>query len=715
MKKPGSISALILMCSFFLFSTSSIAQWVQTNGPSGNIIYALAANGPHIFAGTDKGLFISTNNGDSWTLADNSFYPTSFLVYNNKVFAGNDNGVFRSTDNGASWNNVFSSAEVYSLGIRGPNIFAGSTNHVFRSTNEGDNWTDASFGLPTGFTLPVSSFTTNGISLIAGTSAGAVGGAYITVTDGDLWAEINNGLTNTNVNALAISNTNLYAGTSYYGSGFVYGIYKSTDFGQNWIEPDSANIRNVSSFIVTGSNIFAGTTGGVVRSTDEGSSWVAVNNGLDNLSVKSLAENGSYLFAGTDGGVFRSSDNGSSWSAANLGFTGLGIKTILVSGSDIFSGTTNNGIFRSTDDGISWNAVNNGILNLHISSMVKNGSYLFASALLSGGEEGDVYRSTDNGTNWFAFNNNLPTNQNVWSLTTSGNNIFAGIAGITPAGGVFLSPTDIIDWTNVSQGLTNKNVQRVILKDNNLFAGTSAGVFRSTDFGSTWTRLYYLNNPTIWDVLSFGVSDSNLFVGTNGGSGLFLTTDEGTSWVQINTGLLSRTVRAFAFSGTSIFVATDAGVFLSNNNGANWTDVSDGLPGGQNKYIGSIAIKDNELFAGNFTGLTGGSVWKRPLSEMITDVKLNDNKLPENFVLNQNYPNPFNPGTTISFSLPAESFVTLKVFDVLGREVSILVSKELPAGTYSENWDASRLSSGVYFYQLKAGNFIQTKKLELLR
>jgi len=85
------------------------------------------------------------------------------------------------------------------------------------------------------------------------------------------------------------------------------------------------------------------------------------------------------------------------------------------------------------------------------------------------------------------------------------------------------------------------------------------------------------------------------------------------------------------------------------------------------------------------------------------------------FSLHQNYPNPFNPATTISFDLPLSSFVLLKVFDVLGREVSTLVSGELPAGTHSLLWNATDLPSGVYFSRLQAESFIGTKKLVLLR
>jgi len=88
---------------------------------------------------------------------------------------------------------------------------------------------------------------------------------------------------------------------------------------------------------------------------------------------------------------------------------------------------------------------------------------------------------------------------------------------------------------------------------------------------------------------------------------------------------------------------------------------------------------------------------------------------PMNFWLSQNYPNPFNPKTAISFQLSANSFVSLRVFDVLGREVAVLVNEEKPAGVYRVAWDARNLPSGVYLYRLHAGAFVETRKKLLLR
>ena len=92
-----------------------------------------------------------------------------------------------------------------------------------------------------------------------------------------------------------------------------------------------------------------------------------------------------------------------------------------------------------------------------------------------------------------------------------------------------------------------------------------------------------------------------------------------------------------------------------------------------------------------------------------------ERQLPETYLLRQNYPNPFNSSTTIAFSLPSKSFVTIKIFDVIGREVAAIVNEELSEGSYTRQWNAQRISSGVYFYRIRAGNFVETKKMILLR
>jgi hypothetical protein len=99
---------------------------------------------------------------------------------------------------------------------------------------------------------------------------------------------------------------------------------------------------------------------------------------------------------------------------------------------------------------------------------------------------------------------------------------------------------------------------------------------------------------------------------------------------------------------------------------------------------------------------------------LLTDVKVVD-QVPQAFSLSQNYPNPFNPSTTIEFSLPKQSKVTLKVYNMLGQEVATLVSATLSAGRYSSQFDASKLASGAYVYRLTADNFMKTSKMMLIK
>ncbi|MFN3695293.1 MAG: T9SS type A sorting domain-containing protein, partial [Ignavibacterium sp.] len=122
---------------------------------------------------------------------------------------------------------------------------------------------------------------------------------------------------------------------------------------------------------------------------------------------------------------------------------------------------------------------------------------------------------------------------------------------------------------------------------------------------------------------------------------------------------------------------------------------------------------DGEYFW--FVAFEIAKIYKMKL--IITDVETQDNLLVQDFYLYQNYPNPFNPGTIISWQSPVGSHQTIKVFDVLGNEITTLVDEYKPAGSYNVEFTINnlQLSSGVYFYQLKADSFVETKKMILLR
>jgi hypothetical protein len=128
--------------------------------------------------------------------------------------------------------------------------------------------------------------------------------------------------------------------------------------------------------------------------------------------------------------------------------------------------------------------------------------------------------------------------------------------------------------------------------------------------------------------------------------------------------------------------------------------------------IPALVVSGTNLFAGTY----GGGVWRSSLSEMVTGVKdVAGNGVPERFELAQNYPNPFNPSKKIRFSVGTYGDTSLRVFDVLGKKIRMLVNENLKRGAYETTIDAAGLASEVYLYRLQSGDFVETKKLILFR
>ncbi|TRZ66353.1 T9SS C-terminal target domain-containing protein [bacterium] len=299
-------------------------------------------------------------------------------------------------------------------------------------------------------------------------------------------------------------------------------------------------------------------------------------------------------------------------------------------------------------------------------------------------------------------------NKTVNSLTIYGTTIFAG----TVASGVYLSNDNGTSWTQTA--LNNRTVNALAVSGTYIFAGTinyptGAGeVYISTNNGTSWTVTALYNKY----VYSLAVSGSNIFAGTYnsplGSGGVYLSTNNGTNWTQ--TILNNKSVYSLAASGNNIFAGTDSnGVFLSTNNGISWINKNQGF-----SVIPSVSAL---LIIGNtyiFAGTQGQSVWLRLYTESI-GIKQISEVVPSSYSLQQNYPNPFNPTTKIQYAIPHNGIVKLVVFDALGRVVETLVNENQTAGVYETEFNASRYSSGVYFYKLTTGNFSETKKMTLIK
>ncbi|MFN3695315.1 MAG: T9SS type A sorting domain-containing protein [Ignavibacterium sp.] len=258
-----------------------------------------------------------------------------------------------------------------------------------------------------------------------------------------------------------------------------------------------------------------------------------------------------------------------------------------------------------------------------------------------------------------------------------------------------------------NNGIPSTTVHTLAVSETNLFAGTNgSGIYISTNNGLNWSSVN--NGLTNTYIHSLASSGSDIFAGSEGGL-VYISTNNGSSWSGINVGSAASTFNTFTFSSTNSFAGASAGgVFLSTDNGLSWNAVNTGL---SDIDVLSLTVKDDTLFAGTFSS----GVWKRSLSEIITSADDLIINLPAYFSLAQNYPNPFNPNTKISWQSPVGSHQTLKVYDVLGNEVATLVNEERPAGSYEVDFNAAGLSSGIYFYRLQAGSFVETKKMILLR
>jgi hypothetical protein len=230
-------------------------------------------------------------------------------------------------------------------------------------------------------------------------------------------------------------------------------------------------------------------------------------------------------------------------------------------------------------------------------------------------------------------------------------------------------------------------------------------VVRTTDNGDNWTAV----NTGLEDPIVLALEAGNGFLYAATYNGVFRSADRGDTWSAASIGLAGANVEDLIAVGTAVYAATDGGgVFLSVDRGDHWQPVNDGLA---SLAVLSLAATGETLLAGAF----GGGVWQRPLAEMSTPVVEPEVRFPLRIELAQNFPNPFNPTTVIRYALAQRSFVSLKVFDVAGREVAVLLEGKAAAGSHSVHWNAAYLPSGIYFYQLSTAAGTATKKLMLLK
>lgn len=282
----------------------------------------------------------------------------------------------------------------------------------------------------------VTSICVGGNSLIAGAVGGIRGIIFLSIDNGSNWVPVD---TLHSVNSAPGTDFYIDTRVTIYSTGsFIFAganalegsIDVSADNGLSWDERDTSFHQNVNDFASIGNMIFAGTNNGVYLSTDDGTSWTTVNNGLSYSNYDSvyghapqvwrLIAVGAELFAGTIGeGIFRSSDYGMNWSQVDNGLNNLGVYGLAAIGTSVFAGSfsdySTGGVFISTNSGSSWQPVNTGLTNHMINFLYANGSDLYA------GSNTRIFESTNEGTGWTVLDS-----LSVVCLVGYGPNLLAG-------------------------------------------------------------------------------------------------------------------------------------------------------------------------------------------------------------------------------------------------------------------------------------------------
>ncbi len=699
------------------------------------------------------GIYKSTDFGDTWTLlpstvGSNIWKFKNVLVlrsdpsgniyavtkaYNSKGGVGDyqlDGGLYKSTDGGTSWTRISSSD------------FA--TNYF----NPSD-------------VIPISSSV---ILFAVKRNGSAWGGIYRTTNGGSNWVKITSGLPSSNYNRISMAqdpnnSSVVYAviestvyGSPDYG---LKGIYKSTDSGQNWSALSTPPLLQS-----TGNRSFLGTqgwydnviavdpfnsnfiyVGGVdlMKSTDGGSSWFQLTYWdpfygtpvvhADHHAIVFDRNNNGVIYSGNDGGIYKTTNAGNNWTNLNNGLqiTQFYSGAVYPTGTTYYGGTQDNG-HQKFSSGTNWTMVEGGDGGYSAQDQT-NANIAYEEYVYL-----QMEKTTDGGNNWSSAISGLSDvgdpNKCLFiapfAMNPENSNVL--IAGSDK---VWITGNGASSWTQSSNVLSSgKKVSAVTVVKSSAnylgFAGTTDGrVFMSTDLNpasglDTWTEITPPNNNGAW-VRRIVVDLNNknrIYVcysgynNANVGKHIWYSSNQGSSWSDISGSLPDIPVHSLVIDpniSTVLYIGTEAGVFRSTNNGSSWTLFNSGMP----SYVPVdelvLQTGTKKLFA--FTH--GRSVW---MTDTPLPVEDGNATVPDEFVLEQNYPNPFNPSTTIEFIVNETGTTTLKVYDITGREVQTLFNDFAQSGVkYSVTFEASSLASGVYYYELRAGNKIKTKKMILLK
>ncbi|MCU7496265.1 MAG: T9SS type A sorting domain-containing protein [Ignavibacteria bacterium] len=456
-------------------------------------------------------------------------------------------------------------------------------------------------------------------------------------------------------------------------------IIRTSDGGQNWIPLEIPMGPTLYSLSAIGDEVWvAGSGGAIMYSPDFGNSWQQ-QMVVPNVSLNAIqfASDKIAFAAGSDGSFFRSTDGGNSWSNKYLRINHVSpdVQDIFFLNDKVgYASFSYKMIAKTTDGGDSWKAV---LADTTDAALASYGIYFFNE--LSGyvvGKSGSkidaIYKTVDGGQSWEAKTGLLSANLRDVAFCDENRGIIVaeGLKGMyTADGGKTWNPSKF-------NGLTGKtpNLMKVsFLSPSNAVAVGNTCIFKSSDGGANWD-----------------------YVAVDG-------------LIENLTGLTFQDAQKGWAVGTYITTPKKLGIYQTNDGGSSWSYITDTTVFTKNETVYNVALdKSGNLWISGSKGaiFTNSST---------LGVETGRGQKPGAYALMQNYPNPFNPSTVIEYKMAENGFVHLGVYDPLGRLVGDLVNEYQSAGTHKVNFDAGRLSSGVYFYSLGVNGNLITRKMSIVK
>lgn len=513
-------------------STDNGNFWFETkksiNTGSANIPTLLVKDS-NIIAGTSRGIYSSTNYGNSWMHSDTGLpdkgyiYIFSLAMNKTTIFAGTIKGVFCSIDNGNTWvqkDSILKGITILSLVTSGNTIFAGTwAEGIFISTDEGISWSQADTVLKK---TTVFSLSTNGNIIFAGTDSGL----YTYDNNLKSLTKKNSGLENDSIISFAFKDNKIFAISSSKK------IFRSTDGGNQWIMKKSGltaidieRIFSKDNLLITSSMVRWNISGvpEVFYSTNNGDSWDKISANFQSKPVTSIVSDSNYIYISAYGqGIYRSSDNGRSWSKNDTGMTLKSVTNMAYIRKMLMVLDGYQGLCFSTDHGISWNPFkikwNGGEI-----------SYLnsFRNVFWAGTEKGGIYSTDYNFDKWYF----------------RGSDIFkTSVNSIESTGSCILASSD------------------------------GSGVIQSTDGCDTWTIQHALS----FGSYVFAVTGNCIFAGNMSWGEIFLSKDNSISWSKINNGIDFERINTISVHGNYVYVGTlRCGIFRAKLSDFGISEVND--------------------------------------------------------------------------------------------------------------------------------------------